>query len=196
MRLILVRHGETEWNIRNRVQGQKGVPLNRKGKEQAKKVGLRLKNEQIDAIYSSDLTRARQTAAEIAKFHRVPIHYDRLLRERSFGKFEGMLVNEWRKIRDKSSLPAYLYRPPGGESYVDLQKRINKFLTSIKKKHGKHTVLVVSHGGVIRTFITVITKRPLASVHEIEQHNAAVNMIELKRGYSPKIHYLNSTEHL
>ena len=196
MKLILVRHGETEWNIRNRVQGQKGVPLNKKGKEQAKKVALRLKNEQIDVIYCSDLKRAKQTAAEIAKFHKVSLIYTKILRERSFGRIEGIPIEDYRNMREKTGLATYLYRPPGGENYVDMQKRVKKFLAMIKKKHSKQNVLVVSHGGVIRTIITVLMQKPLSTSHEIEQHNAAVNMIELKTGSSPKIHYLNSTEHL
>lgn len=196
MKLILVRHGETEWNIEHRVQGQRDVLLNKKGKEQARKVALRLKNERIDVIYSSDLKRAKHTALEIAKFHKVPLKYYKLLRERSFGKIEGMPVEEYRKMRERTGLPVYLYRPPGGENYVDLQKRVKKFLEEIKKKHSKENVLVVSHGGVIRTSISVLTGSPLEHAHEIEQRNTAVNVMELSPGSPPKIHYLNSTEHL
>jgi broad specificity phosphatase PhoE len=196
MKLILVRHGETEWNVRELVQGRKDIPLNRKGMEQARKVGLRLKSERIDAIYSSDLKRASQTAQFIEKFHNTHIRYNRLLRERKFGKMEGIPASEFRKARDDSGLPKHLYRPPGGESYADLQKRVKRFLSGISKRHQTGNVLVVAHGGIIRTFIVTITKRPLSDVHDIEQHNAAVNVIELKRGQPPKVHYLNSTEHL
>jgi alpha-ribazole phosphatase len=196
MKLILVRHGETEWNVKGRVQGQADIALNRKGLEQAKKVGFRLKKEPIDVIYCSYMKRTRQTAASITRFHKVPVVYSNLIKERNFGKLEGMDTDEYRRIRDESGLPFHLYRPPGGENYTDLEKRVKKFLTMLKKKHSKQTVVVVSHGGVIRTFITLITKRPLADVHEIEQHNASVNVIELIPGRQPKIHYLNSTGHL
>ncbi|MCJ7817197.1 MAG: histidine phosphatase family protein [Candidatus Aenigmarchaeota archaeon] len=196
MKLILVRHGETEWNVKGRVQGQADIALNRKGLEQAKKVGFRLKKEPIDVIYCSYMKRTRQTAASITRFHKVPVIYSNLIKERNFGKLEGMHTDEYRRIREESGLPFHLYRPLGGENYIDLEKRVKKFLAMIKKKHSKQTVVVVSHGGVIRTFITVITKKPLAAVHEIEQHNASVNVIELSPGRQPKIHYLNSTEHL
>jgi broad specificity phosphatase PhoE len=196
MKLILVRHGETEWNVRHRVQGEADIPLNRKGLGQARKVGLRLKSEQIDIIYSSSMKRARQTTNAIVKFHKVPVVYSDMIRERRFGKLGGLPSEEYRRIREQSGLPFHLYRPPGGENYVDLQKRVRRFLATIKKKHGKLTVLVVSHGGIIRTTIATLTQRPLASVHEIEQHNTAVNVIELKPGSPPKVHYLNSTEHL
>jgi len=196
MKLILVRHGETEWNIKHRVQGSRDIPLNRKGLEQAKKAGLRLKNEPIDIIYSSGMRRAMQTAAAIRRFHKVPVRYSSLIKERDFGKLEGMHRDKYRRIREQSGLPFHLYRPPGGENYVDVSRRVRKFLAMIRKKHSRETVAVVSHGGIIRTFITLITKRPLVNVHEIEQHNAAVNIIELRPGSPPKIHYLNSTEHL
>ncbi|MCX6814963.1 MAG: histidine phosphatase family protein [Candidatus Aenigmarchaeota archaeon] len=196
MKLILVRHGETEWNATGRVQGEADIPLNRKGLEQAKKVSARLKTEPIDIIYSSSMKRARQTTEAIMKFHKVPIRYSNLLRERKFGKLGGMPNEEYRRIREKEGIEFHLFRPPGGENYVDLQKRVKKFLAMIRKEHGSQTVVVVSHGGVIRTIITILTKRPLANVHEIEQHNASINVIELRSGSPPKIHYLNSTEHL
>ncbi|MEM5812715.1 MAG: histidine phosphatase family protein [Candidatus Aenigmatarchaeota archaeon] len=195
MKLILVRHGETEWNIKHLVQGGADVPLNRKGREQAKKVSLLLKKEPIDVIYCSPSKRTRQTAAEILKFHRVPVFYSSLIKERSFGKMEGMHRDEYRKIRESSGVPAYLYRPPGGENYADVQKRVKRFLSLIKRKHKKHTVVVVSHGGVIRTIVTTLEKKPLERVYDIEYHNASVSVIELD-GKTLKIHYLNSTEHL
>jgi broad specificity phosphatase PhoE len=195
MKLILVRHGETDWNLQQRVQGSVNTPLNRKGLEQARKVALRLKNEKIDAIYSSDLKRAKQTADAIAKPHKIPVKTDNLLRERSFGKMEGMLRDEYYKIRSKSGL-THLFRPPGGENYVDVAKRARRFISAIKKRHMKGTIVVVSHGILIRTMISILTKSPLKNAHEIEQHNTAVNVIELNAGSPPKVHYLNSTEHL
>jgi broad specificity phosphatase PhoE len=196
MKLILVRHGETEWNATGRVQGEADIPLNRKGLEQARKVAARLKTEPVDIIYSSSMKRARQTTEAIAKFHKVPIRYSNLIRERKFGKLGGMPNEEYRRIREKEGIEFHLFRPPGGENYMDLQKRVKKFLAMIRKKHSSQTVVVVSHGGIIRTIITILTKRPLANVHEIEQHNAAVNIIELQHGSEPKVRYLNSTEHL
>jgi broad specificity phosphatase PhoE len=197
MKLILVRHGETEWNARHINQGRIDIPLNKKGREQARKVAIRLRSEQIDIIYSSNLKRAKHTAIEAAKFHKAPVRYSNLITERKFGKLEGMLREEYKKIVEKSGIPKYLYRPPGGgENYMDIQKRVKKFLAMIKKKHANETVLVVSHQGIIRTFITILTKKPIHTVYEIEQNTAGVSVIELKRGSPPKIHYLNSTEHL
>jgi len=196
MRIIFVRHGETDWNLEGRVQGNANVPLNRKGLEQAKRVAVRLKNEKIDAIYSSDLERARQTAIEIAKYHKAKVRCSILLRERKFGELEGMPAQDYKKIRDETGIPKYLYRPPGGENYPDLQKRAEKFLSMIKKKHPGQNILVVSHGGVIRTFISVLAKKHISCAPEIEQRNTAVNVIEIRRGSPPKVHCLNCTEHL
>ena len=197
MKLILVRHGETDSNVQEIVQGQLPVPLNSRGFEQAKKVGLRLKTEKIDVIYSSDLKRAKQTAAEIARFHKIPLIYSVLLRERKFGRLEGMPSEEYKKLRASSGIPRHLYRPPGGESYSDVSKRVRGFLSMIKKRHENENVLLVSHGGVLRIFVALLTKKPLKEVFDIEAHkNTAVSVIELRRGSPPKIHYLNSTEHL
>ncbi len=89
MRLIIIRHGETHANAKHIVQGHLNSRLNKKGMAQAKKIGLRLKGEKIDVIFSSDLTRARQTASEIGRFHKAPIHYVKQIRERNAGIFEG-----------------------------------------------------------------------------------------------------------
>ena len=192
-----MRHGRTEWNLKELVQGQKDIPLDLEGQEQARKVGLRLKSERIDAIYSSDLTRVKQTTAEIAKFHsKVPVIYSKLIRERSFGVAEGISADEWKRMRDASGLEKHLYRPLGGENYEDLQSRVNRFLSMIKEKHKDDNVLIVAHGGVIRTLIVTITKRPLSHIYDIMQSNAAVSVIELNEGSPPKVHCLNSTEHL
>lgn len=197
MKIILVRHGESDWNLEGRVQGQQGGPLNKKGLEQARKAGLWLKNENIVAIYSSDQERARQTALEIAKFHKAPVRCTKTLRESSLGELEGIPLQEYRRIRDKSGLPKHLYKAPGGgENYIDMQKRVKRFLAVLKKKHSKQTVLIVSHKLLTRTLISVLTGTRISDAPEIEQHNAAINVIELNPGQKPKVHYLNSTEHL
>jgi broad specificity phosphatase PhoE len=197
MKLIFVRHGKTDWNVRHINQGRIDIPLNKKGREQARKVALCLRSEPIDIIYSSNLKRAKRTAIETAKFHKIPVRYSNLITERKFGRLEGMPREEYKKIIEKSGIPKYLYRPPGGgENYMDIQKRVKKFLSMIKKKHANETVLIVSHQGIIRTLITILTKKPIHTVYEIEQNTAAVSMIELRRGSPPKVHYLNSTEHL
>ena len=196
MKLILVRHGETDWNLNDRIQGILDIPLNSKGLDQARKAGLRLSNEKIDAIYCSPMERAKQTAAEIAKFHDVPIEYNDLISEKNFGEMEGMDRVEYKKIRDNSGIPYHLFTPPQGENYVDVRERLEKFYSSIKEKHAGHTVLVVSHGGVIRTLITLLMKRSIESVKELKQSNAAISVLEINGSSVPRIHYQNSTEHL
>jgi broad specificity phosphatase PhoE len=196
MKLILVRHGETRHNVEGRLYGKEDVPLTKAGLKQASKVALRLKKEPIDVIYCSDLKRARQTAAAIAKFHKVHVLYSRLITDRKMGSLAGMPAEEYRQIRDKSGIPPHLYRPHGGENYADMEKRVKKFISSIRKKHSEHTVLIVSHRATIRTLISALTGRHLSRVFELDSHNTAVNIIELQRGKEPKVHYLDSTEHL
>src|SRR5690606_38476427 len=94
MRLLLTRHGQTDWNIARRYQGQSETPLNEKGIRQAEQLAKRLSTETIHAIYASDLSRGMNTAKAIAAFHSLDVEPDARLRELSFGDWEGMTYEE------------------------------------------------------------------------------------------------------
>ena len=129
MRLIIVRHGETEGNIKRIIQGHMQEPLDEAGIQQAKRVAERLKTEKIDAIYSSDLKRARMTAEEIIKHYPdVPVHFVKELRERDYGTATGKTRDEVRRYREAHNLPKYDYTPEGAESFQDMKDRLMAFL--------------------------------------------------------------------
>jgi len=160
LRLLLVRHGETEWNQQMRFQGQTDIPLNAKGLEQAESIARRLQHEPLQAIYSSDLQRAWQTAEVIARYHDLsPIpHAD--LREMSYGVWEGMTraeieAGEWAELFEKYRKDSLRYRPPGAEYPHEIVERAGRVLQHIREQHQPGTVCIVGHGGSLRALLCV-----------------------------------------
>lgn len=159
-RIILVRHGETDWNRENRIQGGVDIPLNERGKEQARDIALRLTHTVIRYIYSSRLSRALETAIEIAKLHKLEVLTDSRLDELRQGKWEGMKVSEVRKLypdlylrweEDPTSVT-----PPGGESVTEAFQRARDFWTeNILPREG--TGVIVAHK-VINALIKLVLK--------------------------------------
>ncbi len=186
MRLIIVRHGETEENASHIVQGHRQGKLSKRGLKQAKAIGLKLKNERIDAIFSSDLRRTRHTAREIARFHKVPVHYAKELRERHAGIFQGRHADHFSAAVDASGVPSTEFRPEGGESIIDLRNRVRKFTSKLYKRHSDKTVLIVTHGGVARALLYIYNPVHLRKVQDIKTVNTGVLIIEV-RGRNGKI---------
>jgi alpha-ribazole phosphatase len=193
MQLIMVRHSQTIENKKDIAQAQDGGTLSKKGKRQLKKLSNALKNEKIDVILSSDALRTKETANEINKFHNVKIIYDPLLREKHMGCFVGKPRDLFWVAREKSGLPKVKFRPDGGESYTDMWKRAKKFLTKLKKRKEK-TIVIVTHGGFIKMFFSVIFGIPLEKAFDISIDNACINKITMSK--NPKLLQLNYTKHL
>lgn len=160
MRLLLARHGQTDWNIAGRYQGQSDTPLNQTGQEQAKQLAKRLSKETLHAIYASDLARAKDTAQAIANFHQLEIQTDPRWRELSFGEWEGMtykqmsahspaLFEEW--MRDPEHIST-----PNGETLQQLAQRVRAAFDEVKNKHEDQTVLVVSHSGALQALLAAL----------------------------------------
>ncbi|MFH0832487.1 MAG: histidine phosphatase family protein [Candidatus Aenigmatarchaeota archaeon] len=194
MRLIIVRHGETEENVKEMIQGHIHGKLTKKGIAQAKRLALRLKKEKIDAIFSSDLARAMDTVKEIAKFHDVKVNFTRKLRERSHGIFEGVTRKEFQKIREKRGYIISEFKPELGESYIEVRKRAKKFLDSLYKKYRGKTVLLMSHGGFNKVLLSIVMKKPLEESMDMKQGNTCVNIVEV--GEKNRVHLINDTKHL
>ncbi|XP_022842129.1 phosphoglycerate mutase-like protein 4 [Olea europaea var. sylvestris] len=154
--IIVIRHGQTEWNANRRIQGQLDVDLNDVGRKQAAAVAGRLSKEpKISAVYSSDLKRAYDTAEMIANCCGVSdVFKDRNLRERHMGDLHGVVFHEAAKIRPEAH-KAFLSRsrdqeiPVGGESLNQLSERCISALERIAKKHRGERVIVVTHGATI-----------------------------------------------
>jgi alpha-ribazole phosphatase len=199
LRLLLVRHGETEWNATGRYQGQTDIPLNAAGHRQAKAVAERLAAERIDAIYASDLLRAWATAEAIAEPHDVEPRPDARLREMNYGDWQGLT---YQQIAEQApeALAAWnadrVHRtPPGGESLADLATRAESLLAEIRAAHLEGTVAVVSHGGTVRMILCVLLGHPPASYWQFEMDNTGVSEIELQdRG--PVVIRWNDVQHL
>lgn len=179
LRLIIVRHGETHENIRQVIQGHKPGRLSGKGRSQIRRVALRLRKEHIDVILSSDLRRAAITAREIGKFHDAPIIHCKELRERKMGVYEGKHKSLVDRHRIGLGLHETEFRPDGGESYEDVRRRVSKFLDKIYKKYRNKTVLIATHGVVIRCILSVYTKIPLKKSSRLMIRNTGVLILEV-----------------
>jgi broad specificity phosphatase PhoE len=175
-KLWLVRHGQTDWNTEGRWQGQANPPLNAMGREQARVLVDELNGVEFDAIYSSDLQRAMETARLIAEEKGLTVQVDSRLREISLGKWEGMLGIEiaqryptlWAE-RETSPLDSH---PPGGESVAELAQRVIPAISEISEKHLRSSVLVVSHGLALAVFLCHIHGLPMEKVFEQIPKNA------------------------
>lgn len=151
--LLLIRHGETAWNAAGRIQGQLDVPLSPTGVWQARRLAARLAAEPIAAIYASDLARAALTAEPLAQSLGLSISFDRRLRERHFGIFQGHTLDEV-AARFPAQFAAWRARDPAwvvpeGESGAQLVERSLAALEEIAWRHAGETVAVVAHGGVL-----------------------------------------------
>jgi 2,3-bisphosphoglycerate-dependent phosphoglycerate mutase len=180
-RITVIRHGETAWNVATRIQGQLDISLNQTGYWQAEQAGLGLASEQVDAIYSSDLARAYETALAIAKHHSLVVNIDRGLREREFGVFEGKTFAE---IEAQLPEQALLWRkrvpdfaPEGGESLLLFRDRVTQCLRALATRHvGKH-IVVVSHGGVLDVLYREATGLELQAPRTWQLGNASINRV-------------------
>ena len=169
-RLILVRHGQTDWNQERRYQGQADPPLNDQGRQQARELAARLAGERVSAIYSSDLRRALETAQIIAHGLTALIQVDPRLREISLGKWEGMLYPDilaqyetlwWSRERDPMNV-----RPPGGENVAEFSLRVHAIASEISSRHPGSQVLVVTHGLVIAVLKCIVQGIPMEQVFQ------------------------------
>lgn len=182
-RLCIVRHGETAWNAEHRVQGQLDIPLNEIGLRQAQAVGMVLKEERFDVIYSSDLVRARQTADPISNFLSLKILLEKDLRERHYGIFERLTYAEVKVrypedyARFEARDPEYAFRT--GESLKDFSARSIKIITAIADRHHGQSILVFTHGGVLDKLYRFITGLPIGAQRNFGIPNAGLNRIEV-----------------
>ena len=181
-RIIAVRHGETAWNVDTRIQGQTDIDLNETGHWQARRVGEALAGESIDAIYSSDLSRAHQTAQAISSRSEVPVIAEPALRERCFGIFEGKTFDE---IHQRWPEQAQSWRtripdwapPQGGESLLALRARVSGAVQSLAARHPGQQIVLVAHGGVLDSLYRLATGQEVNSPRTWQLPNGAINRL-------------------
>lgn len=183
----LIRHGQTNWNVQGRWQGQTpdAPPLNATGVAQAHALAETLAQQAeqaaFQALYSSDLLRARQTAEIIGLHLRLPVRLDPRLREVNLGVWEGMLGEEVAlryvaELEERKRDPVHS-RPPQGETVFELAVRVGRALDDIARTHSSGNVIVVSHGLAIATALCMTNGTPLERVFEHLPENAAPHVI-------------------
>lgn len=202
-KIILVRHGETQYNVDRRLQGWTDVPLNKNGKAQARKVANRLASENISAIYTSDHKRAHLTASHIAKEHNLKLHKTWKLREDKMGVFEGW---QWevevdlskQKLWEERSVARKTgdihWKPEGGESLAEHTRRVQKFIDYLDRMHRDDIVVVVSHGGTINRILEILGFKQHTEEY-IRFLNTSVTFI-VQDNQKYKIEKLNDISHL
>jgi broad specificity phosphatase PhoE len=159
--LLLARHGETDWNLENRVQGQTDRPLNTRGLDQARALASRLAAEPLVAVYASDLARARDTAKIVADGHGLEVVIDPDLREKNFGSWEGLT-----DVEILERFPDAVRGSWGdGETSETVADRAISAIERIREQHPFGAVLVVSHGGPLRAILAylAVPDEPIAN---------------------------------
>ncbi|MCL2855110.1 MAG: histidine phosphatase family protein [Defluviitaleaceae bacterium] len=189
MKIFTVRHGQTSWNLERRLQGHTDIPLDETGMDQARRIGLRLAGEKVDAIYTSDLQRARKTAETINAHHGAQLFATSKLREISFGKYEGQLIE---KISEKIN---WNHPDPDGEDVAAVFSRIHSFLDEVVES-GHENVIIVGHYGSVRAAICYFLGIPAGQRHSFNVGNTAIHCFERATDGTFQMVLENDTSHL
>ena len=186
--LILIRHGETQWNRERRFLGQVDVPLNPMGQEQSRRLGRRLALESIDHMVSSDLIRAQQTADLLGQSRlaarRLPTQLDANLREQNFGVVDGMRSDDI-KFQHPQAWENWIkfeadYAFSQGESLRQLHARVMRTIYALATQHRQQTLVVVTHGGVLDMIYRTALGLDLSGPRQTDIPNAGLNRIRIQ----------------
>jgi len=178
----LVRHGQSAGNAAGQLQGQADFPLTERGLHQAEAVAMRLRGQNFTALYSSDLTRALDTACVIGTAIELLVETDVRLREIALGTWSGLTGPEiaaqhaqeweqWDHRRDPQ------HRRGGGESYADLVARVAPAISELASRHLGERIVVVAHGGTINAYIAYVLGLPLDHLWKLSQENACISRV-------------------
>jgi probable phosphoglycerate mutase len=180
-RVLAIRHGETAWNVDGRIQGQLDVPLNEMGRWQVHRLALAVADEDIAAIYSSDLLRALETAQAVGRGSGDAIVTDAGLRERGFGVFEGLSYAEinarWPEMGERWRRRDPEFGAPGGETLNQFYERSVATATRLAAQHPGQTIALVSHGGVMDCLYRAASRVALDAPRSWQLGNAAINRL-------------------
>jgi broad specificity phosphatase PhoE len=201
MRLLIARHGATANNAQARYTGQSDAGLSALGTAQAEALARRLAGERLDAIITSDLARARATAAAIAAYHStVPPRLDADLREVALGAWEGHTPAEAAALHPEAyarwQADAVEIAPPGGETVRAFQGRVVRALDRWRGEYPDGAVLWVTHGGVLGVLLCHLLGMDLARRGQFRRDNAALTELELRAEGYAMLMRLNDTGHL
>lgn len=181
--LLVIRHGETAWNAEHRVQGHLDIPLSAAGVRQAARLAERLAREPVDAVYSSELARAWLTALPFAQRLGLEVRPEPRLRERCFGIFEGLTLDEI-ATRHPEEFRQWRGRDPGwamkgGETGQQLIDRVLEALHDIAGRHRGQTVAIVTHGGVLDVAYRAARALDWDAPREHQMLNASINRLRV-----------------
>jgi probable phosphoglycerate mutase len=183
--IILIRHGETDWNRVRRLQGHWDIALNELGHRQASALALALSFEKPTAIYASDLQRARDTAQAVADRHQITVSIDARLRERCYGAFEGLLYDDidghfpqafaqWQARELHARFPAGERQ---AETLHEFSARAVAVVTELAQRHDNEKIIIVSHGGVLDCVYRAAYGMDLLVERQFDMKNAAINRL-------------------
>jgi broad specificity phosphatase PhoE len=180
-KIILVRHGKTDWNQELRIQGgSSNTLLNKEGRYQAEKLAIRLSRRNIQAIYSSPLKRALETARLIARHYDIEVVIEKSLREIEAGVMEGLTSAELGvRFSDLLTRDGVSYKVPEGESLIDLQQRSWKCIQRINRVHVASEIVVVSHYFTILTIICSALTLPVSHITRFRLSTGCINILNL-----------------
>lgn len=200
-RILLVRHGETEWNAAGRVQGWTDSRLSDRGRAQADRLAQRLAPSPLAAVYASDLSRAQETAQIIAQPQSLPVMTDARLRERGYGAWEGLTLSEletqfpeaWHRYHHQRALDVPI---PGGETWEQVSERILPALHDLLAQTAHETIVFVGHGGSLRALILDALAAPLTTLLRLRLDNASLTRLDYPTERAGQVIFLNDTSHL
>ena len=188
MQVILVRHAETEWNVKNIIQGHSDSALTLRGERQtaALLAAFVASDYRVDCVYTSPLGRAWQMGQRLAESFHCSLIAEPALKEQAFGQFEGMttvalLQNNPDAAEALFTLDAE-YCPPGGESLSDASQRMIHFLSSLEKKHHHRTICIVSHGHVSQGTLAILKEGTVNSFPRYAHPNASYSVFDFTDG--------------
>jgi len=198
IRWVLVRHGETEWNFAGKIQGHTDVPLSETGWAQAAAVAEALSGMTMDAVFSSDLKRASETAHQITDGRGIEIRFTDKLRELNYGAWEGLSEDDvMRKFPEEYSTwrqgrPSFA--APGGETWFQLMERVRSFVQETAARVTNGNILLVGHGGSIRALGVSLLGFPVEACGIMSVSKAGISIIDWD-GTSVSLVVWNDTSH-
>lgn len=197
VRVVLIRHGETEHNKEDAITGQIDVGLNKFGVEQAEKAAERLEKWSFDAAYSSDLERTYETVRIIAEKHDLHPESFKEFRERAFGEYEGRPKDDWREIVRNHDGDRHNLKAEKGESLAEVGERFVGKLDELEQKHDQDgQILVGGHSVAIKASIMKVLGLKGDDYGKLDLGNTALTVLESSEKYGWKLIKMNDTAHL
>ncbi len=196
LELLIVRHGQTDWNMEHRVMGDKPIPINTIGKAQARSLAKGLKDIQIDAVYTSPVTRAIQTSQPILKGRdSISLYEEPGFAEIGYGDWVG------RAFSEIPELPVYFKNPtsvpiPNGENLGEVQKRALTAIENIRAKHADQRILAISHADVIKLILIHYLGLPMDEMQKFRIDNGSLTILHFDDIKDPRIICVNAIEDL